>query len=142
MSFTEKKGKDHPDVPFDHALEDEILKAAEDQTLSCDQCFRLCGSLGISTASLGRFADHHQIRLVRCQMGLFGHGPGKKKSVRKLDSVPQTLMQHIIDRLDDGKLTCESAWEIATMMKIPKMEVSGACETLGIRIKQCQIGAF
>ena len=44
--------------------------------------------------------------------------------------------------LDAGKLACSDAWDIAGRFKVPKMAVSGACESLNIKIKPCQLGAF
>lgn len=142
MSFRAKEKKHGIHMIFDQTIETEILKTAQDGLLSCAQCFGLSEKLGVSKAAVGQFADHHHIRLVDCRLGLFGHGPGKKKRVQALDPLPGELKTQILNSLDNGKLSCESAWEISRRMKIPKMEVSGACEAMAIRVKTCQIGAF
>jgi hypothetical protein len=48
----------------------------------------------------------------------------------------------IKEALVDGKLSCESAWEIARRFDASKMKVSSVCEQLKIKIKPCQLGAF
>jgi hypothetical protein len=52
-------------------------------------------------------------------------------------------MEEVIrDALDNDRLTCARAWEIAKKLGIGKMEVSSACEALEIKISSCQLGAF
>ena len=82
-----------------------------------------------------------EIRIIRCQMGIFGYEP-EKKVVKPTENVPDELERAIRDKLADGKLTCALAWEVTRTLKIPKMNVSSACEKLGIKIKLCQLGAF
>ncbi|MBU0993588.1 MAG: hypothetical protein KJ737_13920 [Proteobacteria bacterium] len=142
MSFTDKAGKKNSHLKFDKKTEDLILKAVKDGKLSCAKCFSLSDELDISAREIGQFADTHHIRLVKCQLGLFGTGPGQQKGVLKINPVPEELKKRVFNHLDDGKLDCKIAWKVALEMNITKMNVSGACETLGVRIKNCQIGAF
>ncbi len=44
--------------------------------------------------------------------------------------------------LQEGRLPCRSAWEIAERLRVPKMDVSSACEALGLKVRPCQLGAF
>jgi hypothetical protein len=39
-------------------------------------------------------------------------------------------------------MPCAAAWDIAALREIPRLEVSSACEKLGIKIKPCQLDAF
>jgi len=59
-----------------------------------------------------------------------------------LDSVDSPLAAAIREGLDNNRLPCKTAWEIADRFNLPRITVSAACETLGIKIKNCQIGAF
>jgi PIN domain nuclease of toxin-antitoxin system len=72
---------------------------------------------------------------------LFGY-PSKKKIVKSQDPVAEDLKNAISNALDQGKLSCKSAWEIASRFKIHKMKISGACEAMGVKIAECQLGAF
>jgi hypothetical protein len=95
---------------------------------------------------VGKACDEGGIRLSRCQLGLFGYGSkaeGKHKTVRALDHVPPDLGSAIRRAMrKDGNITCAAAWKIASALKIDKMTVSNAAETLGVRITPCQLGAF
>jgi transposase len=48
----------------------------------------------------------------------------------------------VFDALVRERLSCKQAWDIASRLQVSKMTVSGACETMGVKIKNCQIGAF
>jgi hypothetical protein len=74
-------------------------------------------------------------------MGIFGYEP-ENKAVKPMDVIPEELEKAIRAKIKDGRLQCASAWEIAKALNIPKMDVSSACEGLGIKIKPCQLGAF
>ncbi len=81
------------------------------------------------------------IRLVKCQIGLFGYRP-KKCIVKPAKSVPSELEKAILAGLVNDRLSCKCAWEIAHQLGIHKMKVSAACDALGIKIGPCQLGAF
>jgi len=82
------------------------------------------------------------IRLVTCQLGLFGYAP-EKKIVQPSETVDRALEDAIRAALqEDGRLTCRLAWELAERFQIPKMRVSAACEALSIKVRPCQLGAF
>jgi len=113
--------------------------------LPCAAAFRVAEELGVEPLVVGQTADEMGVRLNRCQLGLFGYGPkaeGRHKVVRPAEKVEPGLAQAIQDGLSEGRLPCRTAWDIAEMLGIPKMEVSAAAEALGIRIFRCQLGAF
>ena len=95
----------------------------------------------VPPAAVGRAADLLEVRLVKCQLGLFGYGP-RKKIIEPAGAVATALRTAILGGLIDDRLPCLTAWEIADRFSIHKMKVSEACEALGIRIKPCQLGAF
>ncbi len=113
--------------------------------LPCAAAFRVVEELGVEPLAVGQTADEMGVRLNRCQLGLFGYGPkaeGRHKVVQPAPVVEPELAQAIHDRLQEGRLACLAAWEIAEEMGIPRMTVSTAAEALEIRIIRCQLGAF
>ena len=134
--------KKHPtDRPMDPAIKEAVRLEAEGGKLSCADAHRLAESRGFSPSDVGAAADMLEIRIVKCQMGLFGYKP-EKRIVEPASDVPQDLENNIRSGVVKGKLPCRTAWEIARSRKISKMEVASACESLGIKISACQLGAF
>jgi hypothetical protein len=113
--------------------------------LSCAAAFRVVRELGVAPLAVGRVADALGVRLCRCQLGLFGYGPkseGRHKIVEPAESVGPELAQALQRGVSEGGLACETAWEIATALRVPKMDVAAAADKLGIKIVRCQLGAF
>ena len=129
----------------DRKVDPGIAKAMEEKAsenkITCAAAFKIVENFGTTASEVGFTADMLEIRIIRCQMGIFGYEP-EKKAVKPMENVPDELEKAINGKLMDGKLYCASAWEVAKNLNIPKMRVSSACETLGIKIKQCQLGAF
>jgi hypothetical protein len=121
--------------------EKEILNRATNNELSCVTAFEIAGELNIEPKDIGEAADSIKIRLVNCQLGLFGYKPNKK-IVKAQETVSEELKAAILKSLTDGKLSCVKSWEIAADLKVSRFSVSCSCETLGIKIKECQLGAF
>ena len=125
----------------DPVIADAIEDKAASKKITCAAAFKIVDTCGTTPDEVGFTIDMLEIRIIRCQMGIFGYEP-EKKAVKPMDSVPDELESAIRDKLVNERLTCTSAWEIAGSLNIPKMRVSSACETLGIKIKPCQLGAF
>lgn len=125
------------------ALAEAVRKAAPQGKLSCRAAFEVAGYLRVSPSEVGKAADLLEVRLVECQLGLFGHGEeGKRKRIPPAPSVSGELERAIRSSLRDGRLPCAEAWRIAADLRIQKTEVAEAAEALGIRIRPCQLGAF
>ena len=136
--FEEKNGLD---ATPDSVIKNEILNRTHKNEIPCAVAFEIAKSLQVPTDAVGMTADLMDYKLVKCQLGLFGYLP-KKKIVKSQHPVAADLKNAISDALIQGKLSCQSAWEIASRFKIRKMKVSGACETMGVKITRCQLGAF
>lgn len=108
--------------------------------LGCDEAERIGATIGVPLAEIGRTLDLLELRIGRCQLGLFGYPEGK--ALQPAAAVSPDLEAAIRGRLAGGRLPCRGAWEIAAKQKTTRMAVSAACETLKIRIKPCQLGAF
>lgn len=122
-------------------VEHELGKRINNGEISCAAAHAVAIDLKVSPEQIGIAIDLQETRLHKCQLGLFGHGKGRK-AVQPADSVSPELEAAISAVLIDGRLACRAAWRIAVDLDVPKMTVANACERLGIRIKPCQLGAF
>lgn len=120
----------------------EILKqAAADNKITCAQAFAISQKQSVFPDLLGVAMNEAKIRICECQMGLFGCGSGNK-AVKPAESVSAELEDLIFSYLADGRLECQAAWNIAAELKIRKIDVASACESMKIKINKCQLGAF
>ena len=125
----------------DEHIKKMITSRAVNNALSCKAAFELAGELGVSPGAVGAAADQMDIHLLECQLGLFGFKP-EKKIVQPLDAVDPALESAVRSALVNDRLPCRSAWELSDRFQAEKMTVSAACETLNIKIRPCQLGAF
>ena len=138
QKFSAKHG---PNAQPDPIIKAKVNQHAAQGNLPCAVAFKIADELGVSPAEIGKTVDLLDLRLSKCQLGLFGYQPDKKAVKAKAPENRQ-MEDAIRKALDDGKLTCRQVWDIAGRFKVPKMAVSGACESLNIKIKPCQLGAF
>jgi len=136
--FNEKHG---PDVQINETIGNAVLEHAKDQALPCALAFRIAEDLSVPPGEVGVTVDLLDLKLTKCQMGLFGYQPNKK-IVSPLADVPRDLRDSISGSLVEGRLSCKDAWSTAAACGVRRMTVSNACETLGIKLKPCQLGAF
>lgn len=137
-NFTAKHtAGDRPDKDIAEA----IKKRSKDGELPCAVAFTIAKDIGASAENIGKTVDLLNLRLVKCQLGLFGYAP-EKKIVQPAASPDPALTAAIREAIKENRLPCERAWEIADRFEVRKMAVSSACEALGIKIKPCQLGAF
>jgi hypothetical protein len=141
----EDKGKYHKKHPegatVDDELRQEILNQVKNNSISCKKAEEIAKELGFGLEETGRAIDLLNINITKCQLGLFGYGE-TKKVVQPAQEIAPALKESIEAALQDEKLSCAVAWEIAGKLNIPRMKVCAACEALEIRVKPCQLGAF
>lgn len=125
----------------DEKLKKMITSRLVNGALSCAAAFEVVRELGVSPVDVGSAADGLDAHLLQCQLGLFGYKP-EKKIVKPLDVVDPALASAIQSALVNDRLPCRAAWDIAERLQVGKMTVSAACETLGVKIRPCQLGAF
>jgi len=125
----------------DPAVAKAVTEAAEAGKIACAQVFEIASKTGVSPSEAGKTVDLLKIRLVKCQLGLFGYTPDKS-IVKPAEEVSPELEASIQSRLANGRLPCIAAWELAKEFDLKKLDVSSAAEALGIKIKPCQLGAF
>jgi hypothetical protein len=139
-SFSSKHGQKSREQ-VDPAVRAAIERHAPQGELPCAVAFRLVDELQKTPAAIGEAADLLGIRLVKCQLGLFGYSPAKK-IVQAAETVAPGLEDAIGRRLENGRLPCEAAWSLARELTISRMGISAVCEAIGVKIKPCQLGAF
>jgi DNA-binding CsgD family transcriptional regulator len=137
-TFSTKHG---PDETPDTLIKNEILKQTKNEKVPCAVAFEIAKALQISPDTVGKTADVMNFKLTKCQLGLFGYQP-QKKIVKPQDIIKADVKDAISDALVRRRLSCKRAWDIASRLNVSKMTVSGACETMGVKIKDCQLGAF
>ena len=144
MSISKGKSfstKHESDEQPDTSIKNEILNRTKNEKIPCAVAFEISKVLQISPAKVGKTADLMNFKLTKCQLGLFGYQPNKK-IVKPQDSINVDVKDAVIDALVQERLSCKQAWDIASRLQVSKMTVSGACETMGVKIKDCQLGAF
>ena len=130
------------DLRLDPALAKCVHEKATDGHLTCASAFSISEKTGAGPAEVGRAADLLEIKITQCQLGLFGHMKERRNIVEPAKQVSMALEQAIQDRLISGKLPCKEAWEVAKRFGLSKIEITGACERLNIRLGPCQLGTF
>ena len=94
------------------AITEHAVQDTADKTITCAAAFKAADACGAAPGEAGFTADKLEIRIIECQMGIFGYKPDKKV-VKPMDIVPGALEKAIKDKLDkDKRLSCSFAWEI------------------------------
>ncbi len=136
--FSTKHG---PDEKPDSLIKNEILKQTQNEKIPCAVAFQIAEALKILPETVGKTADLMNYKLTKCQLGLFGYPP-QKKIVKPLENIKIDVKDAVSHALVQGRLSCRDAWDIASRLHVSKITVSDVCETMGIKIKSCQLGAF
>jgi len=132
----------HPsDSETDPRVISALKQRASDGGVPCAVAFEVASELDVTPGFVGKTSDLLELKLKKCQMGLFGYEPDKR-IVKPAETVSEELGTCIRERLTDNRLSCVKAWEIAKKLGLTKMAISSACETLDIKINACQLGAF
>jgi hypothetical protein len=141
MSVKELSKKHSPDKKVNEEVAAAAKARVKDGEVPCAVAFSIAEDMKVSPAEVGFTLDMVDIRVVKCQLGLYGYKPNKR-IVKPAERVSPELEKAIRDALANGRLPCLHAWQIAERFGLRKMEVSSACETLGIKISACQLGSF
>jgi hypothetical protein len=136
--YADKHGKD---IRINPLLAEIIKKKVSKGKLPCAVAFKIAEETGVSPAEVGINLDLLEIKLSKCQIGIFGYEKDSK-IVKAISAVSEDLEKAVRENLKDGKLACREAWNIAERLGIGKIDVSSACDGLGIKISPCQLGAF
>jgi len=127
---------------------EQIAKAIREKSpgkeLACAVAEKIAKDLMVGIPEVGVTADLLEVKIKKCQLGLFGWGkkPDHGKVIRAADSVSAEMKSAIEKATENGAVTCAAAWAIAGRLGTERKVVSAACETLGLKIRACQLGTF
>ena len=137
--------KHSKDSHVDSLIMEAIKQKISEGKVTCAALHGIAVKLRRTPIELGKNADLLGLKFSKCQLGLFGYG-----KQRKLKNVEHKLSENLSEKLGDsikesvldGHVTCFDCWRIAKKLSCSKLEVSSVCETLKVKISQCQLGAF
>ena len=129
-------------VQLDQIITEAIRKRSTGGKLTCKGAFRIAEEMDIKPSEVGQALDAFETKIIKCQLGLFGHEQGKRLIVKPAETVPPDLERALRAGLVKGRLPCATAWGIAKRFDLPKMSIASACEKLNLRLCQCQLGTF
>jgi hypothetical protein len=133
----------HPlDTKVDPAIMDRVAASLVNNCIACKTAHAIAQELDISPSQAGIAIDLQNGRIKACQLGLFGYGKGQKIVTQNGTEIKTELKSAIQNKLIDGRISCAAAWQIADAHGITRLELGRACECLGVKINQCQLGAF
>lgn len=134
-------GEKHENREVKKEIADAVRNRSVEGEITCADAFKIVEELNVTPDEVGYTTDILEVKLHKCQLGLYGYRPNKK-IVEPAESVSEELERAIRQSLVNDRLTCAAAWEIAEKMGLKKMDVSCASEALKIKISPCQLGAF
>jgi len=124
-------------------IESTVLSALRDGRLPCAFAFRLADKHGWTAAEIGAEATRLDVRISRCQLGLFGYDRFRQKGfVQQLAEVPGDVTVSLRAAAVDTEIACAALWRIAEEHGLPRIAIACATETLGLRVSPCQLGCF
>ena len=127
-------------------VEARIREASPEGTLTCAKGLAIADQLHIPALEVGEAANEMEIRISRCQLGLFGYGPkeeGKHRIVEPMEDIPPNWEARLREAASaEGDLPCAEAHRIAREVGVSYLSIGNAAEGLRIRIRQCQLGCF
>lgn len=142
VKMAPKNKKIPDDFSPDESIRERFIQHVSDGKLACAEAFRLAREFNLPESEIGHYANLCDVHLEKCQIGLFGYGPCKKRLVEKKDHVDPDLVSAVKEKTTDGIIFCAAVFSISESLNIGKIDVGSACETLGIKIKKCRFGAF
>ncbi|MDP2645743.1 MAG: hypothetical protein Q8P24_12455 [Desulfobacterales bacterium] len=144
----EDSGKYAAKHPKENTLNKKIAEAIRKMspggTLACGSAEKISGDLQFEIAQVGITADLLEVKIDKCQLGLFGWGqkPNHGKDIPAIDTVSGKIKNALDAAAENGAVTCASLWRIADQLGVNRKTVSATCDALKLKIRQCQLGAF
>ena len=134
--------------PFGTRPNERIAKAIREKApggeLACAVAEKIAKDLKVGIPEVGVTADLLEMKIKKCQLGLFGWGkkPDHGKDIHATDSVSVEMKRTLEEVAENGVVTCAGVWVIADRLGVERKVVSVACDTLGLKIRMCQLGTF
>ncbi len=127
---------------------EQIAKAIREKspggTLACGMGEKISKEFKVDMSEVGNTADLLEVKINKCQLGLFGWGkkPNHGKDIQAADSVSVEIKSALEEMAENGMVTCAALWAIADRFGAERKAISAACDTLRLKIRVCQLGAF
>ncbi len=122
-----------------------IMKAVASRldkgNISCKAAHTIARDLRSAPQQIGISIDLQEGHIRACQLELLGCSKPKDVLQKSLQ-VPSELKNAIESALEDNRLPCRKAWDIADTHGLQRKSVAHACEALNIKVSRCQLGAF
>ena len=144
----EDAGKYAAKHPPGTTLNEQIATAIREKSsggkLVCAMGEKISKELKVGIAKVGITADLLEMKIKECQLGLFGWSgkPNHGKDIQAADSVSVEIKSALVKAAMNGIVTCAALWTIADRLGVERKVVSAVCETLGLKIRSCQLGTF
>lgn len=133
--------KHPPNTTVAKEIMDAVAASIVDGKISCRAAFKIVEKHTVPASQVGVAIDMQQARITACQLGLFGYGKGKKKG-ENASQFDESVTSAINNALENGRLSCHDAWQVADKTKTSRIDLGKTCNSLAVRICQCQLGAF
>lgn len=131
----------HPGKTTDPKIVEKLETLRDQNQITCAAAHRAAADLNVLPSDIGVQMDLMELRLVKCQLGLFGHTPDAGPVDKDIE-VPDDLKARLVNTAKEGRISCKDCWDIAGEFKISRKDMGAACEKLELRVKPCQLGAF
>jgi len=135
-----EKHAENAEIVMDEKLKAHLLEKAG-ETIGCAEALLTAAKTQKNPQDVGVHLDLLEIRILECQLGLFGFSP-VKRIVKRAGSIDPAIRQLIEGEMKNGCISCEFLLKIAEQNNILPVDVAGMCEALEVQIKPCQLGAF
>jgi len=136
--------KHPPGTTLNQKIAEAVREKSPDGRLVCGTGEKISKELQVEISEVGITADLLEMKIKKCQLGLFGYGkePNHGKDIRAADSVSDEMKSALEEAAENGVITCAAVWTIADRLGAKRKAVSAACDTLKLKIRACQLGAF
>jgi hypothetical protein len=133
-----------PDTKVNEEIANAIREKCPGRELACGMGEKISKQLKVSIGEVGITADLLEMKIMKCQLGLFGWGkkPSHGKDIHTADSVSVELQSALEKVTENGAVTCAATWAIADRLGTERKAVSAACDALNLKVRECQLGAF
>lgn len=111
-----------------------------DNAITCAEAHEIAAELNVDPSEIGIAVDLLEVRINKCQLGLFQHEKGDAATLT--NKTNPEVESAIKSSLVNGRLTCADAWGISKRLGLSKRAIGLACETMKIKISVCQLGTF
>ncbi|OQY02240.1 MAG: hypothetical protein B6I26_01445 [Desulfobacteraceae bacterium 4572_130] len=143
--MTKKHAKDyaikHSGKRINKKAEKIIKQKSKDEKITCKSLHIAAKEIGITPSDAGIQIDLMGLKLIECQLGVFGYLPNGKILKKEIKFSKQ--VEKIIEKnTQNGKIICKKCWEIAKNLKMKKLDISSIANIKNIKIKNCQLGAY